>query len=171
MHIWTQNHVYNCTCVWVLQEADAKTELEVQETVLGKCLWKITWIESRSRQGRSSDHDAGLTSVKGEGEEGGVCRKGSDSRMGHLSQVGEEPRDSSALGVAELQHPRSAQWMEWLGKSGLPWTAGPEGTCSRWSLLLNSMRQVLSWRELWGVCVCTHTYIQLYSDIIHNNII
>lgn len=58
--------------------------------------------------------------MKGDGEEGGVYRKDSDCRVGHFSQVSEEPRDSSALGVAELQHPRSAQSLQWLGKSGRP---------------------------------------------------
>ena len=56
---------------------------------MGKSPWKIR--ESRRRQGRSSDRNAGLTSEKGEGKE--VCvEKASVSNTDRFSQVSEEPR-------------------------------------------------------------------------------
>lgn len=71
--------------------------------------------KGRGRQRRSSDHNAGLTSVKGEGE-GGACGRILTPVQVVSARSRGAPELSCAGGLAELQDPRWARSLDQLRK-------------------------------------------------------
>lgn len=89
-------------------EADIMTELEMKDTECRKYLWKIKGRGQRSSYRDTLDHAAGLTPVKGEGEEGGSVGRISDFNAALRSL------DQADGKLQSNKH----QWLPWSKLSG-----------------------------------------------------